>query len=51
MIKEKRRRQRLWKKVLIGILVFIMLSMIAAIVIVKVFVVMNVKVEGNKLYN
>lgn len=51
MIKEKRRKQRLFKKVLIGILVFMLLTMIAAFVVVKVFVVSNVKVEGNELYD
>ena len=51
MIKEKRRKQRLLKKVLIGILVFMLLTMIAAFVVVKVFVVSNVKVEGNELYD
>ena len=51
MIKEKRRKQRLLKKVLIGILVFMLLAMIAAFVVVKVLVVNNVKVEGNELYD
>lgn len=50
MIKEKRRKQRLLKKVLIAILVFMILSVIAAFVVVNVFVVKNVKVEGNELY-
>ena len=51
MIKEKRRKQRLLKKVLIGILVFMILSVIAVFVVVNVFVVKNVKVEGNELYD
>ena len=50
MIKEKRRKKRLLKKVLIGILVFMVLSVIAVFVVVNVFVVKNVKVEGNELY-
>lgn len=50
MIKEKRRKQRLLKKVLIGILVLMILLVIAAFVVVNVFVVKNVKVEGNELY-
>ena len=50
MIKEKRRKQRLLKKVLIAILVFMILSVIAVFVVVNVFVVKNVKVEGNELY-
>lgn len=51
MIKEKRRKQRLLKKVLIGILVFMILSVIAVFVVVNVFVVKNVRVEGNELYD
>lgn len=50
MIREKRRRQKLWKKVLIGILVFMILMTIAFFVVVNVFVVNNVEVEGNVLY-
>ena len=51
MIKEKRRKQRLLNKVLIGILVFMILSVIAVFVVVNVFVVKNVRVEGNELYD
>lgn len=51
MIKEKRRKQRLLKKVLIGILVFMVLTVISIFVVVNVFVVSNVKVEGNELYD
>ncbi len=51
MIKEKRRKQRLLKKVLIGVLVFMILIVIALFVVINVFVVKNVKVEGNKLYD
>lgn len=51
MIKEKRRRKRRLKKILIGILIFILLAVIAALIVVKVFVVKNVKVEGNELYD
>lgn len=50
MIKEKRRKQRLLKKVLIGILIFLILLAIAFFVVINVFVVKNVKVEGNKIY-
>lgn len=50
MIKEKRRKQRLLKKVLIGILIFLILLAIAVFVVINVFVVKNVKVEGNELY-
>lgn len=51
MIREKRRRQRLIKKLLIGILVFMILTVIAVFVVINVFVVKNVKVEGNVLYD
>lgn len=51
MIKEKRRKQRLLKKMLIAVLVFMILIVIAVFVIVNVFVVKNVKIEGNKLYD
>lgn len=51
MIKEKRRKQRLLKKVLIAVLVFMILTVIAIFVVVNVFVVNNVKVEGNELYD
>ena len=51
MIKEKRRKQRLLKKVLISVLVFMILIVIAIFVVVNVFVVKNVKIEGNKLYD
>lgn len=51
MIKEKRRRQKLLRKVLIGILVFMILVVIAVFVVINVFVVKNVKVEGNELYD
>ena len=49
MIREKRRRQKLLKRVLIGILIFAVLAAIAVFVVLKVFVVKNVKVEGNEL--
>lgn len=51
MIREKRRRQKLWKRVLIGILVLMVLIVTTIFVVVKVFVVNEVKVEGNKLYD
>ena len=51
MIKEKRRKQRLLKKVLIGVLILMILSVIAVFVVINVFVVKNVKVEGNELYD
>ena len=51
MIKEKRRKQRLLKKFLIGFLGFMLLTVIAIFVVVNVFVVKNIKVEGNELYD
>ena len=51
MIKEKRRRQRRMKKFFMALLVFILLAVISAFIVMKVFVVKTVKVEGNKLYN
>lgn len=51
MIKEKRRKQRRFKKLLIAILVFMLLTVIAVFVVINVFVVKNVKVEGNELYD
>ena len=51
MIKEKRRKQKLFKKVFVGILVFLLLAAVSAFVVIKVFVVKDVKVEGNKLYD
>ena len=51
MIREKRRKKRLLKKILIGILIFLLLALLAAFIVIKVFVVKEVKVEGNKLYD
>ena len=51
MIKEKRRKQRLLKKVLIGVLILMILSVIAVFIVINVFVVKDVKVEGNELYD
>lgn len=51
MIREKRRKQRLFKKLLIGLLVFMILVVIAVFVVINVFVVKTVKVEGNELYD
>ena len=51
MIKEKRRKKRRLKKILIGLLIFLLLAVVTAFVVIKVFVVKNVKVEGNKLYD
>lgn len=51
MIKEKRRRQRRMKSLLIALLIFVLILLLSALIVVKVFVVKTVKVEGNKLYN
>lgn len=51
MIKEKRKKERLVKKLLIAVLVFIILIVIAVFVVINVFVVNEVKVEGNELYD
>lgn len=51
MIREKRRKQKLIKRLLIGILVFMILTVIAVFVVINVFVVKTVKVEGNELYD
>lgn len=51
MIREKRKKKKLLKKILIGILIFLLLLIIAAFIVVKVFVVKEIKVEGNKLYD
>lgn len=51
MIKEQRKRKRRWKKVAIAFLIIILFLLIAFIVVIKVFTVKKVKVEGNLLYN
>lgn len=51
MIKEKRKKQRLIKRLLIGTLVFMILIVIAIFVVINVFVVNKVEVEGNELYD
>lgn len=51
MIKEKRRKKRRLKQFLQGLLFVLIFSAIVAFLVLKVFVVKEVKVEGNKLYN
>lgn len=51
MIREKRRKQKLWKRILFGFLVFVLLMIITIFIVMNVFVVKDVKVEGNKLYD
>ena len=50
MIKEKRRKKRLLKNLLLTVLVLIILVVISVFVVVNVFVINEVKVEGNELY-
>lgn len=51
MINEQRRKQKLAKKILITIVTFLLVLFIAIVIVWKVFVVKNVKVEGNVLYD
>lgn len=51
MIKEERKKKKRVKKILIALLVFLLMLLIAAAIVIKVFVVKNVKVEGNILYD
>lgn len=50
MIKEERRRKRRRKRRLIAFLIFLLLLAIAALIVIKVFTVEHVQVEGNQLY-
>ncbi len=50
MIKEERKRKRRRKRKLIGFLVFLLVLAVAALVVIKVFTVENVQIEGNELY-
>ena len=51
MIREQRRRARKKKKILIALLVFVLVMGAAGFAAVKLFVVEQVEVEGNVLYN
>ena len=51
MIKEQRRRKKRAKKIMITLLVTVCVLLIAILIIWKGFVVKNVKVEGNVLYD
>lgn len=50
MIKEKRRKAKRIKRILIAVLVLLLLFAAAALVVVRVFRVAHVEVEGNELY-
>jgi cell division protein FtsQ len=51
MIKEERRRRKKRRNRLIALLVFLLVLAIAALVVIKVFTVENVEIEGNELYD
>ena len=51
MIKEQRRKRKRTKKLMIALLVALFIILIAVLVVWKGFVVKNVKVEGNVLYD
>ena len=51
MIKEKRRKARKRKKIAIALLVILLLLAAAALIVIKVFRVEKVEVEGNELYD
>lgn len=51
MIKEKRRKARKRKKIAIALLIILLLLAAAALVVIKVFRVEKVEVEGNELYD
>ena len=50
MIREKRKKKARWKVILLSILSVILVFAITALIVIKVFVVKNVKIEGNVLY-
>ena len=51
MIREERRKKRRRKHILIGFLTTLLILALAAHIVIKVFTVKNVEVEGNKLYS
>lgn len=51
MIKEKRRKARKHKKIAIALLIILLLLVAAALIVIKVFRVEKVEVEGNELYD
>lgn len=50
MIKEERKRKRRFLFFIRGFLIVMLLIAIAILIILKVFTVENVEIEGNKLY-
>lgn len=51
MIKEKRRKAKKRKKIAIALLIILLLLAAAALIVIKVFRVEKVEVEGNELYD
>ena len=51
MIREKRRRKRMIKRLLISFIIALLVVAVSAFIVVKVFVIKTVRVKGNKLYN
>lgn len=51
MIKEKRRKARKRKKIAIAFLIVLLMIALAALIVIKVFRVEKVEVEGNELYD
>ena len=51
MIKEKRRKARKLKRIAITLLILILFLAVAALIVIKVFRVNKVEVEGNELYD
>lgn len=51
MIREERRKKRRRKHILVGFLITLLILALAALIVIKVFTVKNVEVEGNKLYS
>ena len=51
MVREKKKKTSRWKLILLAIFSIILALGILALLMVKVFVVKNVKVEGNELYD
>ena len=51
MIKEKRRKRALLKRIVLVVLIVILLLLVAGYVVVNVFTVEEVTVEGNELYD
>lgn len=50
MIREERKKKKKVKRILIALLIVLLLAAVLALVVVKVFRVKNVEVEGNELY-